>query len=197
MKKIILVCSVLAMFSSCITVNLNGHKLTEDVKQYDSLLLIFTDSDDTFFEWNEENYNYVINTRFNGLDQERNREKFAYHIRKYFNGTKIFNASQVFPLHKPIDYADFMHQIENINFDAILLVHSKGEWIHERVSDGDTVTKLNAEYHIFLIDKYDYQNVWIAKSDAVGSGGWNQFSDLYERISMDLASKLKENGFIY
>lgn len=48
---------------------------------------------------------------------------------------------------------------------------------------------------MFLIDKYDYQNVWIAESDAIGRGT-NQFTELYDRISKELASKLKENGFI-
>lgn len=49
MKKSMLVISILALFSSCVTVNLNGYKLTEEVKQYDSLLLLFTDSEETFF----------------------------------------------------------------------------------------------------------------------------------------------------
>lgn len=195
MMKSILVLLFSILISSCVSVNMTGYQVSEDVKNFNSLLVVFSDSDQTFYQWDEENYDFVINTRFNSLDQDRNRKAFANTLQKNLNKTKIVSANNIFPIHKPISYADFNQQLTNLEVDGILLVHTKGQWIQETVIDGDTVTKPNAEWHIFLIDKADMQNIWIGKSGAYGSA-FNNFSDLYEKISKEIGSSLSAKGFI-
>lgn len=195
MKKSTLVFLFAILMSSCVSVNMTGYQVSDDVKKFSSLLVIFSDSDQTFYQWDEENYDYVINTRFNSIDQDRNRKVFANALQKNLNKTKIVTANSVFPIHKPISYAEFNHKLKELEVDGILLVHTKGQWIQETVVDGDTVTKPNAECHIFLLDKSDMQNMWIAKSEAFGSA-INNFADLYQKISKEIGSSLSAKGFI-
>ncbi len=195
MRKTTFVVFLLFAISSCVSVNLSGHKISEESKKFKSLLVVFSDSDQTFYQWDEENYDLVINTRFNNLDDEKYRNIFGKALQSKLSNTRLLFADKLFQIHKPISYAGFNQQLAHLEVDGILLVHTKGQWIQESVIDGDTVTKPNAEWHIFLIDKADMQNMWIGKSGAYGSA-FNNFSDLYEKMSKEIGSSLSAKGFI-
>ncbi|MCH7410925.1 hypothetical protein MM239_16065 [Belliella sp. DSM 111904] len=195
MKKILLYCIIILAVSSCVNVNLSGNKLTDQTKDFESFLFLFSDADGSFGEWNEENFNRILKTNFNGQDQESKRETFAFYLRKQLKDKKIYSANQVFAEKKSVDYADFMATIEHINFDGILLIQDKGAIPASDVKGDVKESKSYTGYNIFLIDKTNYRHVWSGDAQAEASE-MQEIPRIYDEIVKELVFRLTENGFV-
>ncbi|EOZ96140.1 hypothetical protein A33Q_2733 [Indibacter alkaliphilus LW1] len=195
MKKLLLILPALLLLASCATVNINSHQLTNSPKKYDSLLVVMTTAEDLFYEWNEENYQYVFFGKFNDLDNDAIRKSMSNSLRRQFHPNKLLFVNDFFPIHKPIPFEEFNSTLQKLNFDAILLVHTRAQWLQEDISDGDMIYRPNTDKHVFLIDGQSFDTVWMGKVRGYGSP-LNDFQDLYNRFSKNLAMDLHQKGFI-
>ncbi|MCH7401518.1 hypothetical protein ACFOUP_13810 [Belliella kenyensis] len=195
MKKIILFYFILLAISSCVNVNLSRSRLTDQIKSFDSFLFLYSNEDGNFEEWNEESFNQILKSSFNGSEQESKRETFSYYLRKHLKDKKIYSADQVFTGKSTVDYADFMATIEHIKFDGILLIHDKGNLRKDQVSMETRSSKSYTAYQIFLIDKLNYKYSWVGDFEAEANE-MQEVPKIYQQVVKELVSKLDQNGFL-
>lgn len=193
--KTLLSISALILLASCATVNINSHQLTNTPVKYESLLVMMTHAEDLFYEWDEENYQHVFFGKFNDLDNDAQRKSMGNSLRRQFHPNRLLFVNDYFPVHKLISYEDFGSTLQELDFDAILLVHTRAQWLQEDISDGDLILRPNTDKHVFLIDGQSQETVWMGKVRGYGSP-MNDFSDIYNRFSKNLAQNLHQQGFI-
>jgi len=197
MKQVFLIVFAIGVFSSCATVNINGYMVDDQVRgtRYGSILLLYSDSEELFYEWDEESYNFVFHAKFNDLDRVQYRKGLTQQFIKSFQNTRIYSADNFFPIHKPIPYEDFMQKLEEIEVDAIMVVQNRASWQSEVIIDGTTHHRPNVEYHFFLLDKSSLTNVWMANLGAYGAAVHNN-SSLYSRMTRSLNKELREKRLV-
>lgn len=195
MKKLLIFSFVVLLMQSCISARINSHKLVENTKKYEKLLLLITDAENVFYQWDDENFNAVINGRFNDMDGLDRRRILGNNLQKQMPMVKILPADRQFDIHKLVSLDEFMNKVSDLDFDAVLLVHTRGLWREEVVMGGDSRFSPKSEFHIFLMDRNLFDNQYIAKINVDGSPN-NSFEDLFDRLAKELATDLGNKGFI-
>lgn len=195
MKRLLLILPLMIVVFSCATIDINSFLLSEPTSQYKEILVLFSNAEEEFYEWNEENYHYTIMGRVNNLDQSRFRQRFMKELQTQLAPTKFQSVESFFPLQKVIQFDEFMSRIEDTNIEAILLVNTRGFWNNELVLDGDVYLQPNAEYHCFLIDKNALENVWMAKVGTYGHS-LNTHAGLQNRFISQLGKELYSKNLI-
>ncbi len=185
---------LMLVLASCATINMNSYMLGEP-KRYGEILVLFTNSEDEFFEWDEENYEYTLMGRINNLDQARLRERLTEEMRNQLIRTRIRSVEDYFPLQKLISFDDFMSGLDNTKIDAILVVNTRGVWNTDRIVDGNTQRQPNAEYHCFLIDRNELEKIWMAKVGTYGHS-LNNHKGLQNRFVQHLGRELDSKNLI-
>ncbi|MBS9522538.1 hypothetical protein KIH41_07235 [Litoribacter ruber] len=185
------------IFASCATVNLNSHLLDPDSQgmKYQRILLLYSDSEEMFYDWDEENYNYVLYGKFNSLAQEKFRRDLGQSISRNLAGTRIFSADQFFAIHRPVSYQDFMNKLSEIDVDGILVVNARAIYQDEVFIDGDSVFRSNMEFQCFLIDKNNLSNVYLAQIGAHGAPIHSSMN-VMDRFASNLGKDLHAKGLI-
>lgn len=196
MKKFLIFSLFALLIQSCITSRINSHKLVDQAGRYNKLLLLITDSEQDFYEWNQENFDYVIYSRFNHLDTDYERKVIGNALQRNIRPTIIVPADKAFTIHSEVSYADFMNTLNYLEYDAVLLVQIKGLWKEQRIREGDSYFVPRSEFHVFLIDKQRFKNQYLAKINVDGGSGWNNFEEIFSRFSRELAKDLSDKGFI-
>lgn len=189
MKRSILIAPLLLAIFSCATIDINSFMVGEPTSQYNEILVLFSNAEDEFYEWNEENYQYTLNGRFNNLDQARLRERLSKEMQNKLRPTRIRTVEEFFPLHKPISYEVFMSRLDNTQIEAILIVNTRGFWNNELVLEGSVYHQPNAEYHCFLLDRNGMEKIWMAKVGTYGHS-LNTHSGLQNRFIEELGKDL-------
>lgn len=195
MRKLLFSVPALLLLASCATVNIHSQKLSQDTNTYKSFLVLQTTAEDIFYEWNEENYQYILFGRFNDLDHDQDRKMLANSLKRFMHPIQLRFANEFFPIHRPIPYEDFMETVEKLDHEGILLVHTREKWVDEEYTDSGRITRPNSEYHVFILDREKMDMVWLGKSRASGAMV-NDFQDLYNAFSRELAKDLHLNGLI-
>lgn len=195
MKKLLALTVAALLMQSCISAHINSHKLVENSGQYEKLLLLITDSENVFYQLDEENFNAVINGRFNDMDGLERRRILGNQLQKYMPMVKILPADKQFDIHKLVSMDEFINKVSLLDFDAVMLLHTRGLWREERVIGGDSSFSPKSEFHVFLMDRNLFENQYMAKINVDGSSN-NSFEDLYDRLAKELATDLGNKGFI-
>ncbi|WP_143962350.1 hypothetical protein [Litoribacter populi] len=197
MKKSLLLVPLLFLAFACATVNVNSHLLDPNAQtlRYSSVLLLYSDSEEMFYDWDEENYNYVLYGQFNSLAQEKFRRDLGQSISRNLQGTKVHSADQYFAIHRPVSYQDFMNKLAEIDVEAILLVNARAIYQEEVFIDGDSVFRSNMEFQCFLIDKEDLSNVYLAQIGAHGAPIHSSMN-VMDRFASNLGKDLYGKGLI-
>jgi hypothetical protein len=195
MKKLLILSITALLMQSCISARINSHKLVENPGQYEKLLLMITDSENVFYQWDEENFNAVINGRFNDMDGLDRRRILGNNLQKHMPMIKILPADRQFDIHKLVSMDEFMNKISGLDFDGVLLLHTRGLWKEEVVIGGDSRLSPKSEFHVFLMDRNLFENQYMAKINVDGSPN-NSFENLFDRLAKELATDLSNKGFI-
>lgn len=195
MKKLLVFFLVVLLMQSCISARINSHKLVENSGQYEKLLLLITDAENVFYQWDDENFNAVINGRFNDMDGLDKRRILGNNLQKHMPMVKIIPADRQFDIHSLVSLDEFMNKVSDLDFDAVLLLHTRGLWREEVVIGGDSRLSPKSEFHIFLMDRNLFDNQYIAKINVDGSPN-NSFDDLFDRLAKELSTDLGNKGFI-
>ncbi|WP_194775452.1 hypothetical protein [Pararhodonellum marinum] len=193
-RPIILLPLMLALFS-CATIDMNSFMVGEPTSLYSEILVLFTDAEDEFYEWNEENYQYTLMGRINSLDKARLRERLTKEMRSQLMPTRIRSVEDFFPIQKLLPYEEFMSRLEATQVEAILVVNTRGSWNTELFLDGEVYHQPNAEYHCFLIDRNGMEKVWMAKVGTYGHS-LNTHSGLQNRFIQHLGKELHAKNLI-
>lgn len=183
------------VLASCASVNFNSQKLINQEKTYNSLFVLLTHSDDTFYEWDEDNYQYLFFGKFNDLDHDSDRKMLSNSLKRYLNSVNLTFANQHFPIHKPVPYSEFMEKIGELDFDGMLIVHTREKWVDEEYTDSGRVTRPNSGYHLFLLDKEDLEIAWLARTNVAGTAMHN-FQEIYNSFSRELGKEMHQKGLI-
>lgn len=195
MKKLVIFSLLVLLMQSCISAHINSHKLVENNSQYEKLLLLITDSENVFYQLDEENFNAVINGRFNDIDGLERRRILGNTLQMYMPMVKILPADKQFDIHKLVSLDEFINKVSPLDFDAVMLLHTRGLWREEVVIGGDSSFSPKSEFHIFLMDRNLFENQYISKVNVDGNPH-NSFEDLFDRLAKELATDLGKKGFI-
>ncbi|MFD2203822.1 hypothetical protein [Shivajiella indica] len=80
MKKFLILSLFVLLMQSCISARVSSHKLVDNSIRYEKLLLLITDSENVFYHWDEENFNAIINGRFNDMDGQNRRRSLSNNL---------------------------------------------------------------------------------------------------------------------
>lgn len=195
MKRPIILLPLISALFSCATIDMNSFMVGEPTSLYGEILVLFTNAEDEFYEWNEENYQFTLMGRANNLDQAKFRERLTKEMRIQLRPTRIRSVEDYFPIQKPIPFEDFMSRLEKTHVEAILVVNTRGFWNTDLVLDGSVYQQPNAEYHCFLIDRNGMEKVWMAKVGTYGHS-LNTHIGLQNRFIYQLRKELYAKNLI-
>ncbi|MBW3470043.1 hypothetical protein [Arthrospiribacter ruber] len=165
------------MLSSCYTpksvVNNSELRQKGDVMNF---ILLYVDSSDEIFEWNEEYYNRLLKGKFNNLERSQFRQVFHDKFRRKFNPTFVHNYADYFSTHKEYSFEEFNQQLSKQNIDHILLVSQKssksevmplvvGDWVLPATSNRN-------HYQVYLLERDNPNPIWISYGYGLLEGGW-------------------------
>ena len=195
MKRLLIIILFGWLAQSCISARINSHQMVQQPERFNQLLLLVTDSDNIFYEWNEDNYNAVLLGQFNSMDGFDLRKRIHNQLQMHLNTVKIIPADQKFDIHKLVSMDEFILNINDLEYDGILLVHTRALWREDVVINGDSYSNPRSEFHVFLMDKDLFEKQYMAKMSVDGSA-INSFNNLFSRFSRELAKDLSNKGFI-
>lgn len=195
MKRLLIIILFAWLAQSCISARINSHQMVQQPERFHKLLLVVSDSENVFYEWNEDNYNAVILGQFNSMDGLDLRNRIHSQLQRHLNTVKFIPADEKFAVHKLVSLDEFILTVNELDYDGILFIHTRALWSEQVVINGDSYSNPRSEFHIFLMDKDLFENQYIAKMSVDGSA-INSFNNLFSRFSRELAKDLSDKGFI-
>ena len=195
MKRLIFLILLGCLLQSCVSSNINSHQLVKQPQKLERLLLLVSGSENIFYEWNEENYNAVLLGQFNSLDGQEVRKGIQNQLQQHLNTVLITPADKLFDIHRLVSMDEFMLHINELEFDGILLVHTRELWTEQQFMHGDVVNIHRSQFHVFLMNGSLFETQYISRMNLSG-GAYTNFNSLFNRFSRDLARDLSNKGFI-
>ncbi len=199
MKNLLVCFFVVVLNFACVNSSINSVSNSwqgqKETFNFERMLLVITDSEHDFFEWNEDNYNHAILGRFNNLAGGTNRNLIGNSIQRYLPNTKLIPADRLFRTQDLVSLADFEMGIESTEFDAVLLVHTRELWSESVFMQDQMQLIPSSSYQVFVLDKQDFNKLF-ATQMRVNATNFNSFENLFDRFGRDLATNLGRRGFV-